>query len=58
MRLWASPTLWFSIRRRGVNYRFVNQALELVSQATLRLPKSGADLEFPAGELFAELDDE
>ena len=39
-------------------YRFVNRSLELVSRTILHLPKNGADLEFPAGELFAELDEE
>jgi Uma2 family endonuclease len=39
-------------------YRFSNNALELVSSLTLHLPKAGADLHFPGDELFADLDDE
>jgi Uma2 family endonuclease len=39
-------------------YRFSNNALELVSSLTLHLPKAGVDLQFPADELFADLDDE
>jgi hypothetical protein len=39
-------------------YRFVHQALELLAAVRLRLPKSGAEIEFPVDELFAEWDEE
>ena len=39
-------------------YVFANNALQLVSAINLTLPMSGANLPFPADDLFAELDSE
>ena len=38
-------------------YVFANNALQLVSSVTLRLPKSRVDVPFPVDEMFAEMDE-
>ena len=38
-------------------YILANSALQLVTSIVLQLPKSGAELPFPAEQMFAEMDD-